>query len=400
MAEFEYKAKDMQGNDHAGNVDSHDIHSAASLIRKKGLIVISVSPKTPPMNRFFGRFFNRVGFTDLVIMTRQLATMINSGLVLSEAMEILVEQQSNKTFQKALVEITHDINGGLALAQALSKYPDIFPRLYVNLVRSGESSGKLDTVLLQLADGLEKDREFRARVRGAMIYPAIVLTMMVAVITIMMVFVIPKLVALYAQSTIELPLPTRILIGMSNLFTNYWWLGIIILVSVAVGIKKWQQTPEGNLFIGKLMLKTPIVGKIITNVTLTNFNRTFGLLTSAGIPLLESIGIVSDLTENPLFKNALKDAYAGVEKGLPFSSLLTVNIFPKIVSQMIKVGEETGKVDEIFFKLAEYFESESDHLIKNLTVAIEPLVLIILGIGVAFLVISIILPIYKLTTSF
>ena len=148
------------------------------------------------------------------------------------------------------------------------------------------------------------------------------------------------------------------------------------------------------------MFLLPIVGKIITNVTLTNFNRTFGLLTSAGIPLLESIGIVTDLTENPVFKKHLKAAYNGVERGLPFSSLLTADVFPKIVGQMVKVGEETGKVDEVFFKLAEYFESESDHLIKNLTVAIEPIVLIILGIGVAFLVISIILPIYKLTTSF
>lgn len=398
--EFTYKAKDIQGNDHTGNVESHDIHAAASIIRKKGLIVISLSPKGQPVNKFLDRFLNRVGFSDLVIMTRQLATMVGSGLVLSEAMEILAEQQANKTLQKALAEITRDIDGGLTLAQALSKYPDIFPRLYVNLVRAGETSGKLDAVLLQMADGLEKDREFRARIRGAMIYPAIVLAMMAVVITIMMVFVIPKLLTLYAQSTIELPLPTKILIGMSNLFTNFWWLGIIILISVVIGIRKWQQTPEGNLFIGKLMLKIPIAGKIITNVTLTNFNRTFGLLTAAGIPLLESIDIVSDLTDNPIFKKALKDAYTGVEKGLPFSSLLTANIFPRIISQMIRVGEETGRLDEIFSKLAEYFESESDHLVKNLTVAIEPLVLIILGIGVAFLVISIILPIYKLTTSF
>lgn len=154
------------------------------------------------------------------------------------------------------------------------------------------------------------------------------------------------------------------------------------------------------MVIGKLILKTPIVGKVVSSVTLTNFNRTFGLLTSAGIPLLESIGIVGDLTDNPVFKNAIKESYKGVEKGLPFSSLLNPNVFPKIVGQMVKVGEETGKVDEIFFKLADFFESESDHLIKNLTVAIEPIVLVILGIGVAFLVISIILPIYKLTTSF
>lgn len=400
MAEFTYKAKDMQGNNHSGSVESPDAHSAVAIIRKKGLIVVSLSSKNPPMNKYLGRFLNRVSFTELVVVTRQLATMVSSGLVLSEAIDILEEQQSNKTLKKALADISQSIKGGLTLAQALSKFPDIFPHLYVNLVKSGEASGKLDSVLLQMADGLEKDREFRAKIKGAMIYPIVVVSMMIAVMVIMMVFVIPKLVTLYSQSTIELPLPTRILIGMSNLFTNFWWLGIIISVGIFIGINRWKKTPTGNLFFGKLVLKAPIVGKIAINVTLTNFNRTFGLLTSAGIPLLDSIGIVSDLTDNPIFKNALKDAYKGVEKGLPFSSLLTAAIFPKIVSQMIKVGEETGKMDEIFFKLAEYFESESDHQVKNLTVAIEPIVLVILGIGVAFLVISIILPIYKLTTSF
>lgn len=398
--EFTYKAKDLQGNDHNGSVESPDAHLAASIIRKKGLIVVSLNPKNAPANRFLGKFLNRVSFSELVIVTRQLATMVGSGLVLSEALDILEEQQTNKTLKRALSEVSQNIKGGLTLAQALSKFPDIFPHLYVNLVKSGEASGKLDSVLLQMADGLEKDREFRAKIRGAMIYPVVVITMMIAVMVIMMVFVIPKLMTLYSQSTIELPLPTKILIATSNLFTNFWWLGIMIAIGAFIGINRWKRTPEGNLFIGKTILKTPIVGKIVVNVTLTNFNRTFGLLTSAGIPLLDSLGIVSDLTDNPVFKNALKDAYKGVEKGLPFSSLLTAAIFPKIVGQMVKVGEETGKLDEIFFKLAEYFESESDHMVKNLTVAIEPIVLIILGVGVAFLVISIILPIYKLTTSF
>ncbi len=400
MAEFIYKAKDLQGNDHTGSVQSPDAHSAVGIIRKQGLIVVSINPKNPGTNKLFERFFSGVKFTELVIMTRQLATMVSSGLVLSEAIDILEEQQTNKTFKKALVEISQDVKGGLALAQALSKFPNIFPHLYINLVRAGEASGKLDTVLLQMADGLEKDREFRAKIKGAMIYPIVVLSMMFAVIVIMMIFVIPKLVGLYTQSTMELPLPTKILIWTSGLFVNYWWLGIIIGVGSFIGIDRWKQTPEGNLFISRLILKTPIVGKVVANVILTNFNRTFGLLTSAGIPLLNSIGIVSDLTDNLVFKNALKDAYNGVEKGLPFSSLLTAGIFPKIVSQMVRVGEETGKVDEIFFKLAEYFESESDHMIKNLTVAIEPIILIILGVGVAFLVISIILPIYQLTKSF
>ncbi len=398
--EFIYKAKDLQGNDHSGNVATPDVRSAINTIRKKGLIIISINPKNPPENQFLGRFFNKVGFTELVIVTRQLATMVSSGLVLSQAIDILEEQQTNKILKKALENISQDIKGGLTLAQALSKFPNIFPHLYINLVKSGEASGKLDSVLLQMAEGLEKDREFQAKIKGAMIYPVVVLTMMVVVIIIMMIFVIPKLVNLYQQSTIELPLPTKILIGTSNLFTQFWWLGLIILIGAVIGINRWKKTPKGNMFLGKLILRVPIVGNIVTNVTLTNFNRTFGLLTAAGIPLLESIGIVSDLTDNPVFKNALKDAYKGVEKGLPFSSLLVGSVFPKVVSQMIKVGEETGKVDEIFLKLADYFESESDHLVKNLTVAIEPVVLIILGVGVAFLVISIILPIYKLTTSF
>lgn len=398
--EFIYKSKDLQGEEYGGAVQAPDMHSAATLLRKKGLIVISVKPKGVSSIKFLDKFLNRVGFSDLVVTTRQLATMISSGLVLSEAIDILEEQQTNKTLKKALEEVSQDIKGGLTLAQALGRHPDIFPRLYVNLIKSGETSGKLDEVLLQMADGLEKQREFQARVRGAMIYPVVVLGMMVVVIIIMMIFVIPKLTALYQQSTIDLPLPTKILITSSNLFINFWWLGIILLVGGGIGLNRWGKTPTGNLFLGKLVLKLPIIGKVITNVTLTNFNRTFGLLTSAGIPLLESIGIVTDLTDNPIFKKSLREAYLGVEKGLPFSTLLTAQIYPKIIPQMVKVGEETGKVDEIFFKLAEYFESESDHLIKNLTVAIEPIVLIVLGIGVGFLVISIILPIYKLTTSF
>ena len=400
MAEFVYKAKDIHGVDHSGSVKTADAHAAAATLRKKGLIVISLKSKDDNQRNFFSKFFNRVSFSDLVMITRQLATMVSSGLVLSDAIDILQEQQSNPTLKKTLQDISQDVKGGLTLAQSLGKYPQIFPHLYVNLIKSGEASGKLDLVLLQMADGLEKDKEFQAKVKGAMIYPIVVLSMMVVAIVIMMVFVIPKLTTLYQQSTLELPLPTKILIFTSNLFVNFWWLGLILCVLLGIIFNKWNKTEEGKFFVGRTLLRIPIIGKIITNVTLTNFNRTFGLLTSAGIPLLESIGIVTDVTENPVFKKALKAAYNGVERGLPFSSLLTSEVFPKIVGQMVKVGEETGKVDEVFFKLADYFESESDHLIKNLTVAIEPIVLIILGIGVAFLVISIILPIYKLTTSF
>lgn len=400
MADFYYHAKDSKGLDKTGEIQVLDQKVAAQILRKRGLIVISIKAKNPPAIGFLSRLLDRVSFSETVLMTRQLATMISAGLVFSESIDILIEQQTNKAFRKALVEISADIKGGLTLAQAFGRHPAIFPKIYVKLLKAGEASGKLDKVLLQMAEGLEKEREFRAKIKGAMIYPAVVVSVMGIVITIMMFFVIPNLVSLYSQSNIDLPLPTKILIFGSTLFTHFWWVAAFLFGLGFWLFQKWNKTPEGSLAIGKTILKLPIIGKIATNVTMTNFNRTFGLLTSAGIPLLESISIVEDLSDNPVFRKVLKDAHIGVERGLPFSALLTSSAFPKIVPQMIRVGEETGKVDEIFFKLADFFESESDHLLKNLMVAIEPIILVILGVGVAFLVISIILPIYKLTTSF
>lgn len=400
MANFTYKAKDMSGELHEGDMESSDEHNAILLLRKKGLIVISVKLKGISKFSILDKLLYRVGFGEIVTMTRQLATMVSAGLVLSEAVDILQEQQESKKLKGILTDISRDLKGGQTLSGAMSKH-DVFSPLFINLIKAGETSGKLDTVLLKMADSLEKDREFRAKIKGALIYPVVVIVMMVAVVIIMMTFVIPRLTSLYRESTLDLPLPTKILIAVSDMFVNYWWVLIIGTIGLVAGIRRWIQTPDGKLRFDQFVLKLPIIGKILTNVTLTNFNRTFGLLTTAGIPLLESISIVQDLTSNTVFRNGLKSAYTGVERGLSFSTqLLALPVFPRIVGQMVRVGEETGKLDEIFAKLADFFESESDHMVKNLTVAIEPIILVVLGIGVAFLVISIILPIYKLTTSF
>lgn len=399
MAIFVYKAKDTAGVFQGGEIESADVHTAAVILRRKGLIITAIDIKPQPFGSRLTSIFQRVGFSDLVDITRQLATMIGAGLVLSEAIDILEEQEDNKRLKKVLGEVSDGIKGGLTLEQALSKHPDIFPSVYSSLVKSGESSGTLDKVLLKMADNLEKEREFRARIKGALIYPVVVIVMMVAVMVLMMTFVVPKLTSLYTEATIELPLPTRILIFISNMIISFWWLIIIMTLALFFIFRKWSKTPQGRLIVDKFILKVPIIGKLVTMVTLTNFCRACGLLISSGLPLLEAINIVSDIVGNSVFKKALKDAYSGIERGLPFSSLLPSPLFPKLVGQMVKVGEETGKVDEIFFKLSEYFESESDHMVKNLTVAIEPIVLIILGIAVGFLVVSIILPIYQLTTQ-
>lgn len=399
MPLFAYKARDFQGVDHKGTIETVDASRAARLLSKKGLVITSISEKktaTP----LFDKVFNRVSFDELVISTRQLSTMIESGLVLSEAINILVGQQSNPTFQKVWEQVLRDVNSGLDLASALKKHPDVFPPLYCSLVKAGEQAGNLDVILTEMANNLERDREFRARVRGAMVYPIMVMGMMAVVVGIMMFYVIPRLTSLYTQSNIDLPLPTKILITTSNIFLGYWWLMLIVLAIAVVIFKKWVSTPRGKFLFDEFLLKTPIVGKIIRGTALTSFTRTFGLLTTAGVPILDSIAIVSDVISNAVYKKALAETRLGIERGLTMSAQLDeVGVFPKIVSQMYRVGEETGKVDKISFKLAEYFESEADHLVKNLTVIIEPLILIVLGVGVAFLVLSIILPIYKLTTS-
>lgn len=400
MPIFSYITKDAKGQYHKGEVETVGEYQAAALLSRKKLIVISLKIKNESTQRFLDRFIGKVSFGSVVIFTRQLATMIQSGLVLSEALDLLEEQQDNKRFKKVLYSISNNIKGGIDFATSLEKYPDVFPPLYGKLVKAGQASGKLDTVLLELATNLEKEREFKSKVKGAMIYPVMVVSMMVGVMLIMIFFVMPKLLGLYKDSAIDLPLPTKIMMGFADLMLNFWWAILSIIILAVVTFQRYIKTPEGKLNIDRILLKTPVVGKIMEMVVLTNFTRTFGLLVSSGIPILDAIRIVSEVVGNRVYKDSLDLAYKGVERGLNFSSqLLGLPVFPKIVGQMAKTGEETGKLDEIMLKLSDYFESESDNSLKNITTLIEPIILIILGLGVAFLVISIILPIYQLTTN-
>lgn len=401
MPIYFYNAKDLQGQSHKGEIETGDKFQAATLLRRKKLIIISIKEKPKNQEKLWDRFFNKVSFSAVVVMTRQLATMIEAGLVLSEALDILEEQQEdNKKFKSVLTDISSDVKGGLDFALALSKHPEVFPPIYSQLVQAGQASGKLDTILLQLATNLEKEREFKSKIKGAMIYPIVVVTMMFTVMLIMVFFVMPKLLGLYKESNIELPLPTKIMIGFADFMLGYWW-ALIAVAIIAILIFRWySSTANGRLKIDRLILKLPVVGKITSLVILTNFTRTFGLLVAAGLSILDSIKIVAAIAGNRVFQDALELSYQGVERGLTFSSqLLRLPEFPRIVGQMIKTGEETGRLDEIMFKLADYFESESDNSLKNVTTLIEPIVLVILGVGVGFLVVSIILPIYQLTTN-
>src|SRR3989344_4635084 len=258
MPIFIYKARDFQGIDHKGTIDTIDPSRAARILSKKGLVVTSIIEKKTS-GPLFEKLLHRVSFDELVIATRQLATMIDSGLVLSEAFDILVSQQSNPNFRKILEGVSRDLKSGLDLASSLKKYTSVFPPLYSSLVKAGEEAGNLDVILAEMANNLERDREFRSRVKGAMIYPTMILLMMLVVIGIMMFFVIPKLTSLYTQSSIELPLPTQILIGTSNFFINYWWLMLIFSVIAIIVFRKWVATPEGRYNFDAFLLKVPLV---------------------------------------------------------------------------------------------------------------------------------------------
>lgn len=401
MAIFQYKARSTEGDMVTGLVDAPNEQVAIRLLHDKRLFVISVSPARDQLNlESIQQLFKRVTFNDIVNFTRQLSTMIVAGLSIPDALTILRAQTTNKVFSDVLVDIEHQIVSGGNLGDSLAKYPRYFPATFIALIRAGESSGTLDQVLTRLADTMEAQRDFRGKVQGALIYPAIILIGMVGVVFVMMTVVVPKLTGLYTDMNIELPVTTKILISVSQFFVHDWWLMILIGIGLALGFRKWRTTPVGEHATDSLILKIPIFGELQKKIILVEFTRTLGMLIASGIHILEGLTILKNSLGNVLFREAITEIAKKVEKGFPLGdSFAQYPVFPAIVSQMMKVGEETGKLDDTLLKLSHYFQTESENLVKGLTSAIEPIIMVILGVGVGFIVISVITPIYNLTSQ-
>ncbi len=396
MQEYTYTARSETGEKRKGKVEARDQKHAVQILRDRGLTIIDL--KVAGAARF--SFNRKVGGAELMNMTNQLSTMINSGLPLSSALKIL-ETQSSPLLSATLRDIQRDVSGGSSLADALSQHKHIFNDIYIALVRAGEAAGKLDEILKRLAESEEKSREFRQKTKGALIYPAIVLLGMVIVAIVMMVFVIPQLTAMYADFDAELPLVTQMLIGISNFFRSFWWLFFVLVFGGIFGLQRWYKTEVGRLTIDKWLIDMPVMGKLRSQIMLTEFSRTLALLVASGIPILQSLDIVGQAVSNQVYKNAVLRAAKGVEKGMPLATMLAQqHVFPLILSQMISVGEETGELETVLSKVAQYFESEAEHKIRNLTTALEPLIMIVLGVGVGFIVIAVVMPLYQLTNQF
>lgn len=401
MKKFRYKAKNRQGKTIVGIVEAADEKRAAVAVRERDLVPISLDLIQPNFfSQILSKIFRRITLSDLATFTRQLSTMTATGLTINDTLTILREQ-SPPTLAEVIDDILRNVEGGSSLAEAMGKHPKIFSQVYVSLVRAGETAGVLDTVLARLADNLEKQREFQGKVKGAMIYPVIIIVGMVVVASIMMIFVIPQLLAMYQDFQATLPTPTLILIKISNFMVSFWWLILLVLVGLVWFFNRFRRTAYGKRKIDELILRLPLIGHLQTQIILTEVTRTLGLLVSAGISVIQALNITADAAGNTIFEERLKEAAKRVEKGLSLAGILeTAEEFPPIVPQMISVGEETGKMDEVLTKLSYYFEQESEQMVKGLTTAIEPLIMILLGLGVGFLIIAVILPIYNLTSQF
>jgi len=398
---YRYKAKSETGSSVSGEVEAISVQQAAKLIRQKGLFATSIVPFRDSPFTFITNLRSRVTHGDVTVFTRQLATMINAGLPIAEALLIL-RTQAKPTLQRVVAQILADIEAGQSLSASLSKHPDVFSASYIALVKSGEVGGVLDDVLVRLADNMEKEQEFRGKVKGALIYPAIIVTGMIGVALVMMIFVIPRLTSLYGDFNAELPTATKILIGISNAVVRFWPIFLIALGGGLWGFAAYRKTAIGKRKTDELIFKLPIVGELQKQVILAELTRTLSLMTGAGVSILESLTISAGVVGNEVLAGALRDSAKQVEKGFPIAYSFSKHpeAFPFILSQMVAVGEETGKMEEVLSKVSHVFEIESDQKVKALTSAVEPLVMIVLGLGVGFLVIAIILPIYNLTSQF
>lgn len=400
MNRYAYKARDKAGNVVTGEVEASSPQVAAKLVRQRGLIVVSLK-QDRGLSSLFSGFKNRVGGNDVSNFTRQLATMIEAGLPIIDALAIMRNQTSGY-MQKIVAQILADVEGGESLSSSLSRHPKVFSPTYIALIRSGEVGGVMDVVLARLADNLEKNQEFQGRVKGALIYPAIIIVGMFVVALVMFIFVIPRLTTLYEEFDAELPLATRILIGISSSIVRFWPLVLILVVGGLYSFRAYRKTDKGRRRTDELVFKIPIMGDLQRQIVLTELTRTMSLMVGSGVSILESLNITAQVSSNTVISDALRSIADQVEKGFAVAYAFAKHpeAFPFILSQMIAVGEETGKMGEVLTKVSRVFEVESDQKVKALTAAIEPLVMVLLGVGVGFLVIAIILPIYNLTSQF
>jgi len=397
---FRYEALDNQGAKTTGLVEADNSQEADSLLKDNGLILVSLEVANIKKGLSLS-FLERISMKDIVIFARQFSIMISAGVPMVQSLRILVNQTENKKFKKVIGEIGDEVEGGAALSDSLSKRPKIFSNFFVSVVRSGERSGKLDDVLDYLADEISKDYDMGAKIKGAMIYPTVVIIGMVIIGIVMMVFVLPKMMDILTETGTTLPLPTRILIGASNFIIHYWWIVVIIIVGIIMGIRAILRTPSGRYAWDSITLHLPIFGKLFQKILLVRFCRSMNTLLLGGVSIENSLAIAGDVVSNKVYQKLVQQTIKEVEDGNSISTIfLDSPLVPKMVSHMMQVGEGTGKLDAVFTKISEFYNREIDNALANIMSLMGPLIMIILGIGVGVMVAAVIMPMYTMVGNF
>ena len=394
MPVFNYTARTLTGELQSGSLDLATENDVIAQLRKNRMIVVKVqqAPKQLKLNWGGG-----VTTRDIVIFTRQFATMINSGLPLVQALDILAEQSENKGLKDVTKQVVYDVESGHTLADALRKHPKAFTELYVNMVAAGEAGGILDTILLRLATFMEKNDALVRKVTGAMIYPAVIFTVAGLAIVILLIFVIPVFQDLFGSIGQALPLPTRIVIGASNFLQGYWWALILGIGGTFFAIRKYYATPHGKLNIDKLLLHVPVLGDLIRKSAVSRFTRTLGTLISSGVSILEGLEITAKTAGNRVIHDAVMESRASIAGGETIAAPLQKSkVFPPMVISMIAVGEQTGGLDEMLTKIADFYDEEVDAAVEALLALMEPVMIVVLGVVVGGMIVAMYLPIFNM----
>ncbi len=401
MPRYSYLAKTLKGEPRSGTLSAKNEHELAKILRKEGSILIKATPEEKEHKKKFlitVPFFGWVSLTEKIMFTRNLRVMIAAGVSLPRTLRILANQTKNKKFRKTLLEIREEIIKGKTFSDSLTRYPDIFSELFISMVKVGEETGTLEEVLRVLTQQMEKEHEIKSKIKGAMIYPAVIIFAMACIGILMLIVVVPKLARVFAELEIELPITTKLVIGAGVFLSKFWFLlplGILIFLFLLRVILK---TKAGKLVFDTLVLKIPIIAPIIKKTNSAHTVRTLSSLIAAGVPIVRSLEIVSGTLSNVHYKKAISEAVEEVKKGAKLAGVLKryENIYPTLVIQMIEVGEETGKTSDVLEKLAEFFEEEVANATKNLSAVIEPVLMLIVGAVVGFFAISMIQPMYSM----
>jgi type IV pilus assembly protein PilC len=396
MAQFTYTARDARGELKTATIDAQNRDDVVAILRRQRMNVVKIEEagKAPKKSK------GSIKMRDIVIFTRQFSTMINSGLPLVQALDILAKQSENPALQDVTKAVVFDVESGNTVADALKKHPKAFSDLYVNMVAAGEAGGILDTILMRLATFMEKNDALVRKVKGAMIYPGVIMSVAAGAIIVLLIFVIPTFQEMFASVGLALPLPTRIVIAMSEFLQNFWWACIAVGVAAYFALIRYYATKDGQLVIDRILLRMPVLGDVLRKSAVSRFTRTLGTLISSGVSILDGLEITARTAGNRVISDAIMASRASIAGGDTISApLQKSNVFPPMVISMIAVGEQTGGLDEMLSKIADFYDEEVDAAVSGLLALLEPMMIVFLGAVVGGMIVAMYLPIFDMINA-